>query len=458
MARRFSLICLLLLTLLFLLCEIIIGQICRSILIAVDSFHTLYLFINMALYALKHHRLHRPNLPSSPDSLRLSQASVQQDFRRVRLEPFGVLISTLFMASQCVSISLEILTHLVQPEAVQHPPLVIMIGGLSLIVNLLVLIWRSQEMDGDDSGMQNKQESSLMFCNPEAPCVKDQGREKTRTDPEVKHRHTSHQCVRDTSQEETQAQVKLPGEQKSTGCVPGGLVLRGRQLSFFTLLQDLLTSILVFSNGLVLLLSRAHCHRPHADCHFLVHLDTLFSTMCVLVLLSSALPKLHRYGLLLLQATPLHLSVAKIRVSLSEIKGVLSVHELHVWQLSEDFMVASLHVHCPDCMSAKECKELMKRIRDVLSNFGIKHCTIQPEFLSSDRNATESFDAVHDVSSQPFCSLRCGKECVEKLCCSPNVNESQFSKAHGHSHVPKKTSAAVEVEETEDVIFENTYL
>uniref|UniRef100_A0A673GF74 Uncharacterized protein n=1 Tax=Sinocyclocheilus rhinocerous TaxID=307959 RepID=A0A673GF74_9TELE len=41
--------CVLVLTLGFLVFEIVVGQICRSLLIAVDSFHTLYVFINLAL-------------------------------------------------------------------------------------------------------------------------------------------------------------------------------------------------------------------------------------------------------------------------------------------------------------------------------------------------------------------------------------------------------------------------
>uniref|UniRef100_A0A8C1I7Q6 Cation efflux protein cytoplasmic domain-containing protein n=1 Tax=Cyprinus carpio TaxID=7962 RepID=A0A8C1I7Q6_CYPCA len=315
-----SYMCVLVLTLGFLVFEIVVGRICRSLLIAVDSFHTSPCSPDPSTTAG----------PSRPDvsSGGLSPPYVE-DYRRMRLKPFGVLISALLMASQCVSISLEILTHLVQPEPIQHPLLSIVVGGTSLIFNVL--------------------------------------------------------------------------------CAPGRSGFRRQQLGFVAVIQDLLSSVLVLTNGLVLLLSAAHCHRPHSDCHLLVYLDAGFSAVCVLVLFSTALPRLRRYGLLVLQATPLHLSVAQVRLRLTRVPGVLSVHELHVWQLSEALLVASLHVHCPDGLNAAQCTDLMERITAALNAFGIKHCTVQPELIRS---------------GAAVCSLRCGQECVEKLCCSPPETES----------------------------------
>lgn len=216
-------------------------------------------------------------------------------------------------------------------------------------------------------------------------------------------------------------------------------------------MQDLLCSVLIVTNGLVLLLSEAHCHRPHSDCHLLVYLDAGFSSVGVLVLLSAALPKLHRYGLLVLQATPLHLSVGQVRLCLGEVPGVLSVHELHVWQLSDALMVASLHVHCPDVLSAAECDDLMARIKAVLANFGIEHCTVQPEFLAS-------APADASAAARSVCSLRCGQECAEKLCCSPRDDDSHNPKTETPVCVQEEKPSSPAPPSADDVIIENTYL
>ncbi len=235
-------------------------------------------------------------------------------------------------------------------------------------------------------------------------------------------------------------------------CAPGGSGLSRQQLgSVISVVQDLLGSVLILTNGLVLLLSAAHCHRPHSDCHLLVYLDAGFSSVCVLVLFSTALPRLWRYGLLVLQATPLHLSVAQVRLRLAGVPGVLSLHELHVWQLSEALLVASLHVHCPAGMNAVQCADLMGRITAVLNAFGIKHCTVQPEFIQSEA-------AAHGGSA---CSLRCGQECVEKLCCSPRVEETSCPKTESPDCVQEEESccpAPLRDDQIRDVVIENTYL
>ncbi|XP_073707218.1 calcium/manganese antiporter SLC30A10 [Garra rufa] len=497
-------ICVLLLTLGFLVFEIVVGQICRSLLVAVDSFHTIYIFINLFLSALKHH----PNSPLiSPDTSTNAGPSLPnisalegpsppyaEDYRRMRLKPFGILISALLMASQCVSISLEILTHLVQPEPIQHPLLSIVVGGASLVVNVLVLIWRrrsrriDETADGTSKSMTQSdphstpkskgsalQDDALMFCNPEASSVLDPDQDSQDCSSELpnpgiteplqsSHSQKSNSSIGESSQEIIQPVEQLPEEPCDftctkptvTKCVPEGSKFRRQQLGSISVIQDFLGPILILTNGLILLLSKAHCHRPHSDCHLLVYLDSGFSTVFVLVLLSTALPKLHRYGLLVLQATPLHLSVGQVRLCISEVPGVLSVHELHVWQLSDTLMVASLHVHCPNGLNAVQYEDLMAKIKEVLATFGINHSTVQPEFIRSDVAASGEPGPVRSA-----CSLRCGQECAEKLCCSPQMDETNYPKTKSHVCVQEEkscSSASHSVDETRDVVIENTYL
>ncbi|XP_026087182.1 zinc/cadmium resistance protein [Carassius auratus] len=477
-------ICTLVLSLCFLVFEIVVGQICRSLLVAVDSFHTLYIFINLALSVIKHH----PAPPCSPapstsagsprPDISVSEGPsppYAEDYRRMRLKPFGVLISALLLASQCVSISLEILTHVVQPEPIQHPLLSIVVGGASLIFNILVLAWKrsSRGIDEADDGIrksltpndphsssENKgralEDDTLMFCNPEASRVldPDQGSQHGSSElpnPSIPEPVQSSQCqTSDSRISASSLEIirEAPRHSSCTErtvprCAPGGSGFRGAQLGSIAVVQDLLGSVLVLCNGLVLLLSAAHCHRPHSDCHLLVYLDAGLSSVCVLVLLSVALPRLRSYGLLVLQATPVHVSVAQVRLCLAEVPGVLSVHELHVWQLSEALLVASLHVHCPDGMDAAQCADLIERITAVLAAFGINHSTVQPELIRSDGGG----------SGHALCSLRCGQECVEKLCCSPRVDQASCPGTERSVSVQSCSPAPLR-----DVVIENTHL
>ncbi|XP_051579948.1 zinc transporter 10-like [Myxocyprinus asiaticus] len=229
--------------------------------------------------------------------------------------------------------------------------------------------------------------------------------------------------------------------------------------------KELLGSTLILIHCLVLLLFEPHCHCPHSHCHLLVYLGAISSIVVLLVLMATALPKLYCYGLLVLQGTPLHLCVNQVRLSLFHVQGVLSVHELHVWQLSDACMVASVHGHCQEGLKMAECSDLMVKLTGVLSNFGINHCTVQHEFLASDRS-----DAVtsEQVPVKPVCSLHCGQECVEKLCCSPQVDKSCILQEDGSTSSKKESSdcpqeeisspASSSVGKIRDVVIENTYL
>ena len=80
---------------------------------------------------------------------------------------------------------------------------------------------------------------------------------------------------------------------------------------------------------------------------------------------------------ILLQGVPSTISLDEVRDAILEVDGVLSVHELHIWQLSESKIVASVHViasrkHDFMPVAAKIRKELLDR--------GIHSCTIQPEY------------------------------------------------------------------------------
>ncbi|RXN36232.1 SH3KBP1-binding 1 [Labeo rohita] len=165
---------------------------------------------------------------------------------------------------------------------------------------------------------------------------------------------------------------------------------------------------------------------------------------------------MRRYGLLVLQATPLHLSAGQVQLCISEVPGVLSVHELHVWQLSDTLMVASLHVHCSDGLNAAQYEDLMVKIKAALATFGINHCTVQPEFIRSDAATSGA-----PVSVWSACSLRCGQECAEKLCCSPQVDETNYPKTENPVCVQEEKSCSLaphSVDVTRDVVIENTYL
>lgn len=85
---------------------------------------------------------------------------------------------------------------------------------------------------------------------------------------------------------------------------------------------------------------------------------------------------------ILLQGVPATVPLDTVKESMQNVSGVLSIHELHIWQLSESKIVASVHV-LVECSSAQTERymDIATEIRRVLHSWGVHSSTIQPEFV-----------------------------------------------------------------------------
>lgn len=140
---------------------------------------------------------------------------------------------------------------------------------------------------------------------------------------------------------------------------------------------------------------------------------------------------------ILMQGVPEHVSLEKVREAIKACDGVVSVHELHVWQLSETTTVASVHVLIlPD----KDYMDVANNIRRILHQQG--SVTIQPEFYDGSVAVSNSED------DEVTCLIRCPPDqCVADTCCPPTTNAtpsqprtprldhvSEGDEASNHSH------------------------
>jgi solute carrier family 30 (zinc transporter), member 1 len=79
-------------------------------------------------------------------------------------------------------------------------------------------------------------------------------------------------------------------------------------------------------------------------------------------------------------------SLDSVRRAILKIPGVLSVHELHVWQLSESEIVASVHVTISE---QPKFMHIAKEICETLHEEGIHFTTIQPEYDERSCNGSQ---------------------------------------------------------------------
>ena len=190
--------------------------------------------------------------------------------------------------------------------------------------------------------------------------------------------------------------------------------------------------------------------------------DPAISLVITIIILLSAIPLCKAASRILLQAVPASISIDDVKADIEKLPGILSCHDLHVWQLSDVKMIASLHVRV-ECNIKGEGSarymQLAHAIQHCLQGYGIHHCTIQPEFcLDTDSHhvskaplGCEESDAGNGMvksgagsksgsnaaslhSQANACLLNCGDNCDEDGQSMPKPADTDVGNEEGSSH------------------------
>lgn len=182
--------------------------------------------------------------------------------------------------------------------------------------------------------------------------------------------------------------------------------------------------------------------------------DPAVSLFITVIILRSAIPLTLAASKILLQATPEHIDLNDVREDIQALPGVISCHHVHIWQLSDTKIVASMHIQVAFPISeanGEKYMELSRMARKCLHAYGIHSATIQPEFCldsAHDHAAVAAGIAVDGASPAAaagcgntdgnLCLLDCVDDCVGKGCCSPPSSRPESSHTaedeHGHDH------------------------
>ncbi|KAI1365994.1 cation efflux protein [Xylaria arbuscula] len=188
--------------------------------------------------------------------------------------------------------------------------------------------------------------------------------------------------------------------------------------------------------------------------------DPAVSLFITLIILKSAIPLTKATSKVLLQATPDHLDLEDIKDDIQGLPGVISCHHVHVWQLSDTKVVASLHMQIAFPITdegGEKYMKLAKQARKCLHAYGIHSATIQPEFcLDENCNHLEEGSTTMDDQQSPVpnpattkpepsdgCLLDCVDDCVNQGCCTlpagagskaGSSRRSSHSTTHSHNH------------------------
>ncbi|KAH8771163.1 cation efflux protein [Diaporthe sp. PMI_573] len=178
--------------------------------------------------------------------------------------------------------------------------------------------------------------------------------------------------------------------------------------------------------------------------------DPAVSLFITLIILKSALPLTFATSKILLQATPEGIEVKDVREDIGSLPGVVSCHHVHIWQLSDSKLIASMHIQVAFPISeagGNEYMTLSKRVRKCLHAYGIHSATIQPEFCLDESH--DHADAAEQQQQRQLagtaelrgcaagnnnCLLECVDDCVGQGCCSVSGDDTAVESASTGSH------------------------
>jgi cobalt-zinc-cadmium efflux system protein len=141
--------------------------------------------------------------------------------------------------------------------------------------------------------------------------------------------------------------------------------------AFIHVLGDLLGSVAAIAAGVII-----HLGGP-------LMVDPLLSMFVAALILRSTFGVLKETTLVLLDSVPAGVDYAQVGQALARVRGVKSVHDLHVWSMVPGRNALSAHVLVEDI---DQWPAILKESRRILAvQFCIDHATLQPEWLHPSR-------------------------------------------------------------------------
>ena len=279
----------------FMLVELIVGNWTNSMALVADSFHMLSDVIALIIAYV---------------SVRMSPKKWRKNtFGWARAEVVGALVNAVFLIALCFSISVEAIKRFLVIEHIDDPQLIMIVGGTGLAINLIGMVLfgdvgHGHSHGGVDDGQGHGDSHS-------------HSNEDKKAEANGGHGH-SHDTKDDKSEN-----VASGAQMNITGV-------------FLHVMADALGSVVVLISAAVIWLT---------DWQYKDYLDPVLSLLIVVIICVTTWPLLRDSTLVLLNTIPSHIDLIDLQTRLVKtVRGVSSIHELHVWRLVGRRVVASCHL------------------------------------------------------------------------------------------------------------------
>ncbi|KNE67117.1 cation diffusion facilitator family transporter [Allomyces macrogynus ATCC 38327] len=463
--------CMLAMTATFCVAQLIIGHLTGSVALVADAFHMLSdaLSLVVAIYAIK-----------------LAKKTVYRanfSYGWQRAEIVGALFNGVFLLALCFSIVMEVIDRLLSPRAIENPRQVLYVGCVGLGVNIIGLFLFHEHAHahghghshghshGHGHGHHHDQHKTTIPAAPKEPLLSksprvanrtlsipsgvelvdatrstspSSGVQVTRCGPVVTIDPTP--SIREHGSPRSESLSIGPAAPAHADCSSDSDIESGHHHHhhhdhdhdhghghshgnmnmhgvFLHVLGDALGSVAVIISAA---LAWGLGSGPDGTDvpRWVLYVDPLVSLIITALILFSTIPLVRRSAGVLLQVAPTYIDLDSVRTALTEVDGVVDVHELHVWELADAKLVATLHVAVRSVSRLDEHYGVVAtRIKQVLHSFGCHSTTIQPEFVPEDAVSRQSGDltpydsATEEGAPLLGCQFKCPTACEKQLCC-----------------------------------------
>ncbi|KAF8855083.1 zinc transporter 1 [Acephala macrosclerotiorum] len=351
----------------FFVAEISVGFYTHSLALVADAFHYMNDLVGfiVALVAVKISAREK-----SPKEL---------SFGWQRAQLLGAFFNGVFLLALGVSIFLQSIERFISLQKVENPMLVMIMGCVGLTLNIISAVFL-HEHDHGPQALPGLAPTDLTASATELQ--------------ETEHPHKDHRHKVDT---------------KGHG--------HGHDLGMMGVLIHVIGDAI---NNIGVIIAAAVIWKAHYAGRY--YADPGVSMGIAIMILLSALPLVKSSGSILLESVPLGVSLEDVKHDLEKVNGVVSIHELHAWRLSQHKALASAHVLTSDD-SLSNFMAQAKLINECLHAYGIHSTTLQPELVTPDTSpAVKALQSMRSrIASQggkgKKCKISCGTICEELTCC-----------------------------------------
>ncbi|GMM37170.1 Zn(2+) transporter [Saccharomycopsis crataegensis] len=370
----------------FCLIEAITGYAVHSLALVADSFHMLNDIFSLvvALWAVR--------------VAKNRGADAKYTYGWQRAEILGALINAVFLLALCITIFIEAIQRFITPEVITNPQLILWVGVAGLTSNFIGLFLfhdighggHSHSHGGDSFG-ENEEEGAGHY-HDHAGYHDDESHSHSHgghydeeaaihtIEPVLPEDVVAHELHK-SHNHETQKKLKNGQDGHS-------LNMRG---VFLHVLGDALGNIGVIVSALLIW---------KTDYTWRFYFDPAISLFITAIIFSTALPLCRSASKILLQATPSTISADHVQEDVLAIPGVVAVHDLHIWNLTEQISIASLHAElnvAPDSFT-----KVVDDIRTCLHAYGVQSVTVQPEFIDPANSSISDSQSSHNSTNETY--------------------------------------------------------